>query len=187
MLGDLLEVAKVEAGELELDLQRHELRALVETTVRMFESASPEHRLETDLPAQPLELCCDALRIEQVLNNLVGNAIKYSPQGGPVRIAARAERDQVVLEVVDRGIGIAPETLPSLFEPFRRGEHRGDGIPGAGLGLFVVRRIVDAHRGTIEVQSTPGQGSLFRVRLPAGLPASSAARPEQAHPGLQAS
>jgi signal transduction histidine kinase len=187
MLGDLLDVAKVEAGELELDLHVHDARALVETTVRMFESASQRHRIETDLPAQSLALRCDAMRIEQVLNNLVSNAIKYSPDGGVVRIAARAEGGHVVIEVADRGLGIAKEALPSLFEPFRRGAHRDEGIPGAGLGLYVVRRIVDAHGGTIDVQSARGEGSLFRVSLPSGLPASAVARTEPAHPGMQAS
>jgi signal transduction histidine kinase len=187
MLGDLLDVAKVEAGELELDLHLHDVRALVETTLRVFESASQGHRIETDLPAQSLLLCCDAMRIEQVLNNLVGNAIKYSPEGGAVRIAARTEGDQVVIEVADRGIGIAKETLPSLFEPFRRGAHRDESIPGAGLGLFVVRRIVEAHHGTIDVESAPGEGSLFRVRVPSRVPANPVACSEPAHPGVQAS
>jgi signal transduction histidine kinase len=187
MLGDLLDVAKVEAGELELDLHMHDARALVETTQRMFESASPHHRIEVELPAQSLPLCCDAMRIEQVLNNLVSNAIKYSPQGGAVRIAARAEGDRVVIEVRDRGLGIAKERLPSLFEPFRRGAHREQGIPGAGLGLFVVRRIVESHRGTIDVESSPGEGSLFRVRFPSGVATGPAARPEHVQPGVRAS
>jgi signal transduction histidine kinase len=177
MLGDFMDMTKIEAGELQLEIQPHDARALVETTVRTFEAVSPRHRLVAELPEAALALGCDALRIEQVLGNLVSNAIKYSPAGGEVRVAARAEADHVAFEVRDHGVGMSAETLGTLFEPFRRGERAHGDIPGAGLGLFVVRRIVDAHAGTIAVTSTPGGGSTFRVRLPvrgASLPPSRA-------------
>jgi len=168
MLGDFMDMAEIEAGELRLDIQPNDARALVEATVRMFESTSPNHRIEAELPEAPVPLRCDALRIEQVLNNLVGNAIKYSPAGGTVTVAVRGQGARVVFEVRDDGIGIPTDTLPTLFDPFRRGDHGRHGIPGAGLGLFVVRRIVDAHGGTIGVSSVPARGSTFCVDLPAG-------------------
>jgi len=166
MLGDFMDMTKIEAGELQLEVQPHDARALVETTVRTFEAVSPRHRLVAELPEAALPLGCDALRIEQVLGNLVSNAIKYSPAGGEVRIAAHADGDHVAFEVSDHGMGISADGLSTLFEPFRRGDRSHGDIPGAGLGLFVVRRIVDAHAGTIAVSSTPGGGSTFRVRLP---------------------
>lgn len=169
MLGDLLDMAKIEAGQLELDVKLHDARTLVEATVRMFEEASPLHRIEVELPHEEIPLRCDALRVEQVLGNLVSNAIKYSPAGGAVRVGVRREGERAVFEVADSGIGIAKEAMPALFEPFRRGEHGREGIPGAGLGLSVVRRIVGAHGGTIDVSSAPGKGSTFRVALPAAM------------------
>lgn len=182
MLGDFMDMAKIEAGELRLDIQASDARTLVEATVRMFESTAPKHRIETELPEGPLPLRCDALRIEQVLSNLVSNAIKYSPSGGAVVVAVHAQGDQLVFEVRDNGLGIPEEALPTLFEPFRRGDHGGDGIPGAGLGLFVVRRIVDAHGGSIEVSSVPRGGSTFRVTLPASVRVEAVDQPRAAGP-----
>lgn len=109
---------------------------------------------------------CDPARIAQVLNNLVSNAIKYSPEGGAVRIAARAEPGNAVLEVEDSGIGIPDGELASMFQPFRRSSFAVEDIPGVGLGLFTSRQIVEGHGGQLMVESAPGRGSRFRVVLP---------------------
>jgi K+-sensing histidine kinase KdpD len=104
-----------------------------------------------------------AAAVESV--RLAGNAIKYSPGGGRVPVGLTAADGRATLSVADQGLGIAPENRPHVFEPFRRGS-RHDGIPGMGLGLSVARRIVEAHGGALELESEPGAGAVFRVRLP---------------------
>ena len=105
--------------------------------------------------------------MSQVLNNLLNNAIKYSPQGGPIHIRLQSMGDRVLIEVSDKGIGIAPEDITHIFVPFRRTRHHaGQEIPGVGLGLHVVRRIVEAHHGEIEVESRLGEGTTFKVWIP---------------------
>ncbi len=115
----------------------------------------------------------DAARLERVLANLLANAIKYSPTGGPVEVRLRREDTPAgawaVLEVHDEGLGIPPEDLPHIFERFYRGRNVAATIPGTGLGLFVARQIVAQHGGTITAASTPGQGTTFTVRLPLGV------------------
>jgi signal transduction histidine kinase len=109
---------------------------------------------------------CDPFRIEQVLNNLISNAIKYSPAGGNIELNVEQSHDDVLFQVSDHGMGIPEEELPYIFEPFRRVKIVKGDIPGVGLGLSVVRRIVQAHSGRIEVESRLGKGTTFRVRLP---------------------
>jgi len=104
--------------------------------------------------------------VEQVLTNLLSNAVKYSPPESRIAISLDRNGDGVVLAVADRGIGIAPEDQRRLFDPFRRTGMSIGAYPGVGLGLFVVRRIVQAHGGHIEIDSAPGRGSTFRVCLP---------------------
>jgi signal transduction histidine kinase len=113
-----------------------------------------------------LLVSCDALRIEQVLTNLVSNAIKYSPRGGRVEVTLEQPGTEAILNVVDQGVGIPSDDQAHIFEPFRRSGASRELVPGAGLGLFVARRIVEAHGGRIEVESRPGAGSTFRVHLP---------------------
>jgi signal transduction histidine kinase len=109
---------------------------------------------------------CDGTRLEQVLHNLVSNALKYSPTGSSVELRVAQEGEEAVLSVVDQGIGISSEELRHLFAPFRRTSRAREVAPGVGLGLSVARRIIEAHGGRIEVDSRPGAGSTFRVRLP---------------------
>jgi signal transduction histidine kinase len=109
----------------------------------------------------------DRLRIGQLLDNLVENAIKYSPAGGTVRVAVRASGNLAEVAVTDEGIGIPPDDLPHLFERFHRGANVDDRqFAGMGLGLYICRGIVEEHGGRIDVVSALGQGSTFRVTLP---------------------
>jgi signal transduction histidine kinase len=168
MVGDFLDMANIEAGKLELRFQEQDACLLLRRVVELFESASPKHDLSISTPDAAVPLRCDPLRIEQVVTNLISNAIKYSPDGGVVRISLQVVREEAVIEVRDRGIGIARGDQRRLFEPFRRLHRSREAIPGVGLGLFVVHRIVEAHRGRIDVESTVGEGSTFRVVLPLG-------------------
>lgn len=175
MLEDLLDAARVEAGHLELRITRRDLRDVCREVVETFREGAPRHELLLLLPAEPVPLAFDPLRIEQVLTNLVSNAIKYSPRGGVVEVELGQRERHAVLEVRDHGIGIPEEDRKRIFEPFRRsGASRGL-VPGAGMGLFVARRIVEAHRGRIEVESECGIGTRFRVHLPESASDASAA------------
>lgn len=166
-LADLLDATRVEAGELALERTPHDLRDVVRDAVDMAAPTSREHELTFVAPDGPVLVDGDPVRLSQVVGNLLSNAIKYSPGGGRVIASLRRERDEAVLEVTDFGVGIPPDQLETIFAPFQRGADAGRVAPGAGLGLSVVRRIVAAHGGRIEVDSLPGAGTTFRVRLPA--------------------
>jgi signal transduction histidine kinase len=164
MVDDLLDANRIEAGELELALADVDVRDVARDVVDLYAPTSSSHELVVDPPSEPLWIRADPLRLEQAVGNLVSNAIKYSPEGGRIELALRTAGSDAVLSVADQGIGIAPEDIERIFAPFHRSA-RGV-APGAGLGLSIVRRIVEAHGGRIEVESTPGKGSRFVVRLP---------------------
>ncbi|HEX7080006.1 MAG TPA: HAMP domain-containing sensor histidine kinase [Gammaproteobacteria bacterium] len=163
MVEDLLDATRIEAGKLEIRPEALDVRDVVEDIVRLYSPTSPDHRIETEMPERPVIVQADPLRVEQVVSNLLSNAIKFSPHGGSIRIVVGEEPGAAVLSVTDSGIGIPESELADVFLPFRR---RKTEMAGAGLGLSVVRRIVNAHGGSIEVESRVGAGSTFRVRLP---------------------
>lgn len=179
MVGDLLDASRIEAGQLELRPEEHDARALIEEVAALYRDTSPIHDIRLHLPGEPVRLFCDGTRLTQVLENLVSNAIKYSPHGGRVDLRLDVEADAAVIAVTDQGIGIPAEEIPLLFEPFRRGRTVRSAIPGLGLGLSTSRRIVRAHGGELFVESRPGAGSTFRARLPLdpGAPRRQDARP----------
>ena len=166
MIGDLLDASRIEAGRLEIRTEQADARTLVREAYELFRDVSPKHTLSINVPEEPVRLVCDPLRIAQVLNNLVSNAIKYSPQGGRVEISLQDSADEAVISVSDQGLGIPADERHHIFEPFRRGGLSKDQIPGIGLGLSVARRIVEAHHGRLDVQSEVGCGTAFYVRLP---------------------
>jgi len=168
LVSDFLDVARIEAGELRLQLGRVDACEVIRHMCELFEATSNQHAIRMLLPSDEVPLLCDSLRVEQVLGNLISNAIKYSPGGGAVEVSLRRERGWAVISVRDEGVGLTEEDQRRIFEPFRRGGTTAQAlsIPGVGLGLFVVKRIVEAHAGRIEVASRPTQGSEFRVSLP---------------------
>ncbi|NVJ26000.1 HAMP domain-containing histidine kinase [Myxococcus sp. AM011] len=166
MVGDLLDSTRIEAGKLELRPEVRDARELARGVVELYRSSDGGHVLQLDVPETPLLVRGDPDRLEQVMANLVSNALKYSPSGSRVDVAVRREVDDVLLIVKDQGVGITEDEKSMLFAPFQRlGDARSKRAPGVGLGLSVARRIVEAHGGHIEVESTPGVGSTFCVRL----------------------
>ena len=165
MIGDFLDASEIEAGKLALRLATVDARAIAKEAVSLFEPTSPEHTLTLAVPSGAMPLRCDPLRIEQVLANLISNALKYSPEGGRVEVSVLRAGADAVFEVSDEGMGISEEDRRKLFEPFHRVGLSKEAIPGVGLGLYVVQQIVEAHGGHIEVTSSPGRGSTFRVFL----------------------
>ena len=135
--------------------------------VSLLRSAAPSHTFLLDLARDVPPLVADGDRLAQVVTNLVGNAIKYSPDGGTVTVRTRREGDDVLLAVSDPGIGIPAELLDRVFEPYvRSAEAGGKGIVGTGLGLPIARELVILHGGRIWAESSPGDGTTFTVRLP---------------------
>jgi signal transduction histidine kinase len=166
MVDDLLDAARIDAGQLALEPVECDLRDAARDVAVLFQDVSAVHHLVLDLPAEPLVVLCDPLRIEQTLSNLVSNAIKYSPRGGTVWIRAHRTGADARISVTDEGVGIGESDLEQLWQPFRRTGVSGGTIPGAGLGLWAAKRIAEAHGGTIHVRSTPSKGSTFTLVLP---------------------
>jgi signal transduction histidine kinase len=172
----LLEISRMEAGRLRLGLEEIDLRHFTEEVRRAFEPAARLNglRFEVDVHhgAHPVLVADpDVLRTD-VLGNLIGNALKFTPAGGTIRLNVRRDGPHIHLEVVDTGPGIPPDQLEHIFEKYYQGRgSRG----GAGLGLAITRAAVEAHGGRIEVQSWVGRGSRFRVVLPAGVTMAEAA------------
>lgn len=167
LVSDFLDTARIEAGQLELREAPRDLREITRSACALFEATSGRHAIVLEEPAEPVVAACDGQRLEQVLDNLVGNAIKYSPDGGTVRVRVQREGAQAVISVSDQGMGIAAGDLQRVFEPFQRTEAARAAAPGMGLGLFVARRIVEGHGGALRVESRPGAGTTVEVRLPA--------------------
>jgi PAS domain S-box-containing protein len=168
LVDDLLEVSRISRGKLELRKERVELAALVAAAVETSRPAIDEagHVLRVDLPAQAIELEADAVRLAQVIANLLNNAAKYTPHGGAIGISARREGCQALVRVADNGVGIPPEMLARVFDMFAQLDStRAQG--GLGIGLTLARTLVELHGGSIEASSAgAGKGAEFLVRLP---------------------
>ncbi len=167
----LLELARAESGQLRLERTPLDLAALAREAVQDMEPLANERGIQLCYEGvEHAAVTGDPIRLRQLLLNLLSNALKYTPSGGVVRVRLRHHPPEgLVLEVTDTGIGIPPEELPHIFERFYRVDKsrtRSDGTDGLGLGLSIVRWIVEAHGGSIQVESQPGHGSCFRVLLP---------------------
>lgn len=171
LVNDLLDVSKIEAGRLELELADVDLRALVARSVELNRRLAERKEINIwfEPPADIPPVRLDASKMEQVLNNLLGNAVKFSPRGGSVEVGLGRDGGGILLYVRDEGPGVPAEKLEGLFEPYTRASQRGsEGEKGTGLGLAIVKRIVEGHGGRITVGGEPGAGATFAVTLPAG-------------------
>jgi signal transduction histidine kinase len=170
MVDEVLDVSRIIAGRVQLNCERVEIADAVH---RGVERATPliakrGHRLHLNCPAHGLTVYADPARIAQVLASLLSNAARFTEPGGDITVSAERGADQVSVSVSDTGRGIEPERLPGIFEPFGKNrETRRRGESGLGLGLCIVRNLVELHRGTVDAASTVGKGSRFVVRLPA--------------------
>jgi PAS domain S-box-containing protein len=170
LIEDILDITRIVAGKLDIERRPLLLSQLLDTVLTGFLPAAEAKRVKlsreipNDLP--PIE--GDAKRLHQVLSNILANAIKFTPDGGQVRISCRVDRDAIVIDVQDSGAGIAPDFLPFVFERFRQADKRSARQHGGlGLGLAIARHLVEQHGGEIHAHSDgPGSGSTFSVRLP---------------------
>ena len=167
LIDNLLDASRIQTGALSMDLQPVDIAVVAQKTVERFRTQTDRHQLVLDFPDDlPLALA-DERRLRQVFDNLISNAIKYSPQGGEITIGARQREDKLVAFVQDEGVGISEEELDAIFESFYRVDSSlRRSTQGAGLGLFLVKAIVQAMGGDIWVQSQPGRGSAFYFTLP---------------------
>ncbi len=178
LIDELLDVSHTEHTPLELKRSYQDVLAPLQQMVTKHSSTTNKHRLHLTLhevkPADRLMGWFDLSRIEQMLNNLLTNAIKYSPAGGEIEVGVHPRRDtqgtarEVLIWVKDQGIGIAAQDLPRIFERFYRADTLDGSISGFGIGLYLTRELVEGHGGRIWVESTQGQGSTFFVALPLG-------------------
>jgi PAS domain S-box-containing protein len=170
LVGDLLFLAQVEAGKLQLELADVNLEDVVAESVEAAKPIADENGVELRASLEPTpSMVGDRGRLSQVLDNLVSNAIKFTNEGGSVQVRLSATGDEALIEVVDTGMGIAAAEQSQLFDRFfRSSEATERAIPGTGLGLTIVKEIVERHEGTIEVESAAGRGTTMRVRLPVG-------------------
>lgn len=171
LIAALLDISRLELGQLSLNLAPVDLCDLARRAVAEIQPTSDLHSLTCRSPEAALVVMGDELRLEQVLQNLLQNAIKYSPDGGPVEVEVEAQGGQVCVTVSDRGIGLPDEALPRLFERFYRASNADPRqISGMGIGLYVVKEIARLHGGSARAAGREGGGSSFSVCLPLAAP-----------------
>lgn len=167
MLSELLDIARIDAGRpIPLVVERVDLTEIVRQHLRMFPISHPAHQLEADLYDGPVIVSADRDRLGQVLNNLLGNAAKFSEPGSLITVKTRLGDDAFFIDIIDEGVGVSEDDLPKIFDRFFRSNASTTAPSGTGIGLAVVKTIVESHGGRMEVRSKPGKGSTFTVVLP---------------------
>ena len=167
MINTMLEIAETDAGAVEIPTSAVDMRLIIQEAYELFEDVASAKglRLEIDCPEIPLIVSGDRARLQRAVSNLIDNAVKFTPEGGSIRLMAREAPRHVTITVSDTGPGLESKDFERVFERFYRGD-RSRSTPGNGLGLSLVKAIVKAHGGEISVSSTPGRGCAFTVTLP---------------------
>ena len=171
LIDELLDLGRIESGRsLQLELQPCDLGALLTRIARQHAEIDQQRSYCLDLPALPQQLSADPRKLTQILDNLLGNAAKYSPPGSRIQMKARSESDSCIIEVVDTGIGLAPEHLEAVFEKFYRVDASNTAREGLGLGLTIARNLAQAHGGRLWLESSLGEGTRAILQLPCQAP-----------------
>jgi two-component system sensor histidine kinase/response regulator len=165
IVDDLLDISRIEAGELRVEPERADLVKVLRDAIERITPSLQRHSIDFRAP-ESLDADIDVDRIEQVIANFLTNAIKYSPAGGVITVAVEKGATTAVVNVSDHGIGVAPEAIPRLFERYFRAPGSEKAAKGIGLGLYVTKRLVEAHGGTVRVVSEAGKSSTFTFELP---------------------
>ncbi len=165
LIQQLLDKAKIESGQLDYVREKIKLNDFICETVDLYRMLAPAHTLVTVLSEDCL-INIDKLRIEQVMNNLMANAAKYSAKGSQITIRPEVKDGSVIINVVDQGIGLSEENMTQVFKKFYRSEQTQKNYYGLGMGLYIASMIVDGHEGKIWVTSELGKGSVFSFSLP---------------------
>ena len=170
VIGDLLDVASIESGRLFVEPRREPVRPIVAEAVAASRNQAAEKELHVEqvVSDAEIEAICDRDRVLQVLGNLIGNAIKFTPDGGMVQVSAESSDDEVLVTVRDSGVGVSPKQLPHVFDRFWQATPKAR--LGSGLGLTIAKGVVEALGGRIWVESRPGEGTTFFFTLPRAAP-----------------
>jgi signal transduction histidine kinase len=169
LINDVLDLSKIEAGRMELELSNFDLPAALSTALTLVRERAQRHGIALALEVDPHlgEVRADERKCKQILLNLLSNAVKFTPDGGSVTLRAKLDTDNAEIAVADTGIGIAKEDQATVFEEFRQvGRDYTKKAEGTGLGLALAKRFVELHGGTIRLESEPGKGSTFTFTLP---------------------
>jgi len=170
LVNDLLDVSRIEAGKLELDLSEVDLLALIKRNVALNQTLAERKQIRIKLVKDQHEIPrvrVDVSKIEQVLNNLIGNAVKFSPTGSQVEVAIESSEKEILVSIQDEGQGINTDELERLFRPFERGQAQPiQGQKGAGLGLAISKRIIEGHGGKVWAENLLEKGAKFVFSLP---------------------
>jgi len=167
LVGNLLDMTRLEAGALRVHNEASDVEDLIGSTLEQFGSRLDDHPVSVDLPDELPLVPMDFVLIEQVLLNIMDNALKYSPAGSPIEIHGRVEGANLEISVADRGLGIPPDDLLKVFDKFYRVERPGN-VSGTGLGLSISKGIVEAHGGSIQAENRRGGGTIISIKLPLG-------------------
>jgi signal transduction histidine kinase len=166
MLNTLMDISEAETGAMKLQLEEVNIAALIEDTVELYAHVADDKKVSLHVTApNDLFLTADPNRMRQVIANLLDNAVKYTPSGGRIELQASQRDHQAVIVIQDTGIGISAEEAPRIWNRLYRGD-QSRSQRGLGLGLSLVKAVVQAHNGHIDVSSQPGRGSLFTIYLP---------------------
>ncbi len=169
LINDILDLSKIEAGKMVLEPSQFDLPAALENALTLVKERAQRHgvRLALEIDPSLSQISADERKFKQILLNLLSNAVKFTPEGGSVRVCAKTNHAWVEIDVCDTGCGIAPEDHSAVFEEFRQvGTDRGRKAEGTGLGLALVKRLVELHGGVIQLESALGRGSTFSFTLP---------------------
>ncbi len=169
LVGQAMEMAELDANDIKLDLRLHSMREAVDLALEAVQGPLKNHPLELRLPDTLPPVLIDLERIAKVLQHLLENAAKYSPEGSPIFVSAEVSKDQLVTSVADRGAGVDDLEKMMIFDKFYRGQGQRYRVQGTGMGLAIAKAIVEAHGGSIDVTSQPSQGSVFSFYLPFNL------------------
>ncbi len=168
LITDLLDVSQIESGKLTLAFEPLDLQIMLQANVKRNRWIAEMKGMQIELVDTPVPVIqADPVKIDQVLNNLIGNAIKYSPAGNIIQVILAAEQDSILLRIQDHGIGIPAGEMALLFKPFGKTSGKSPtGEKSVGLGLYICQRIISGHGGRIWLESTPGEGTTSFVSLP---------------------
>jgi len=179
LVESTLMAARAEEGKLLVEIEDCDIAGTVHGVCERHQDMAPKHRIACNLIDLPSTIRADVSAVDQILTNLLSNAVKYAPDSPEISVVARGGGDQVTISVTDHGVGIGADDLPHIFERFFRAK-TSTGIPGTGIGLNLTKMLVEMHDGSISLESSIGDGSIFTVRLPVDGPRQSAQRQDQA-------
>ena len=168
IVEDLLDLNKIDAGlKFGLQLEIVNPNSFLTKVFEQFRLHSNGHRFCLELsPLNDTEIECDGQRVSQVLENLLSNAIKYSPKGSLITLTSTHHQGKFEFSVIDNGIGMTPEQVEQVFDKFYRVDSSDTAVAGLGLGMSIVKQIIDSHNGSITIESAPGKGTCVKVQLP---------------------